>query len=101
MDQFIIKEAQYGYIIVNQKITGQSYKLPIIVEQLDFTSFAMVLTQIGGTFSVFYGIISLVTKIIHLTGWENNVLTSVFGTLNLDEETIRVFRQRISYIGLY
>ena len=91
MDPFTIKEAQYGFILIDQKITGGSFKLPIIVEQLDFTSFAMVLTQIGGTFTVFYGVISIVTKIIHLRGWEKYVLTSVFGSLNLDEETIRVF----------
>ena len=84
MDLFTIKDEHNGFIIIEQKITGGSFKLPIMVEQLDFTSFAMVLTQIGGTFTVFYGIISNVTKIVHLRGWEKNVLTSVFGTLNLD-----------------
>ena len=44
------------------------------IDQIDFTSIAAVVTQIGGTFTVFYGIIAFLSKFFHWRGWEKNVL---------------------------
>ena len=62
--------------------TGDSIKIRI--DQINFTSIAAVFTQIGGTFTVFYGLISFLSNFFHWIGWETNVLSSVFGNIKPD-----------------
>ena len=45
---------------------------------------SIILSEIGGTFSVIFAIISIIMKIIHTMKWENYVLESVFGTFKID-----------------
>ena len=54
------------------------------IEVIEYYMASIILSEIGGTFSVIFAIISITMKIIHTMKWENNVLESVFGTFKID-----------------
>ena len=71
------------------------------VERISFVGASLVLAIIGGKFTTYLTVISFIAKIIQLKGWEKNILGSVFGNFKVDKQTIKEFKQRISYLGLY
>ena len=59
------------------------------------------ISEIGGTSSAFLVTIGLIMRIIHTLYWEQSILESVFDKVKINQETIKTFKQRISYLGLF
>ena len=69
--------------------------------EMHYYLFSQMISDIGGTFSAIFGIIAGLMGIIHTSRWENNVLHSVFGKWEIDQQTVTLFKQRLSYYGLF
>ena len=88
-----------GFIVIGNK-AGFGDDL-IRIDKITYVSFATQIAKVGGTIASIYGLISFVTNFVLRRGWETHILESVFDTAKPDKESIKVFKQRISYLGLY
>ena len=68
---------------------------------MDYFLLSDIISEIGGTASSIFGIIATIMGIIYSMNWEKNVLFSVFGKIKIDDSQIILFKQRLSYLGLY
>ena len=93
-----VSESEGGVFIKNEQSKGNKL---IFINQITFTLFGKVIVIVGGSFYSFFAIIKAIVDIYHTYGWENGILMSVFGTTDLETKTIELFRERISYWGLY
>ena len=63
--------------------------------------FGKIIFIIGGTFFGIFAAIKAFVSVYNQYYWETGILMSVFGTTDLESKTIELFRERISYWGIY
>ena len=71
------------------------------IELIEYYTIVTQLTKLGGLISAIYGVISFLTNYWLKSVWEEHILSTVFDRKILNEETIKIFKQRLSYIGIY
>ena len=96
IQQLILEKRVNGVIGILNKVNDL-----IRIDKITYVSFATQISKVGGTIASIYGLISFVTNFVPRRGWETHILESVFDTAKPDKESIKVFKQRISYLGLY